>query len=147
MNAQSPLVQAAKSAGGGLAAFTTYMATSSLGDHFTTPEIANCVGLAAGASLNFALQRRAFAANLAACRGGVRGTLLRYWIAEGIIVTSQQSLFVGGLSLLRGIEMTSEKKPKVEDSAVLGIRAASQTLVFGAVSFPLRRYWVFVRKS
>ena len=70
---------------------------------------ANGVGLAAGAALNFVLQRKAFAANLAACHGGVRGTLIRYWTAECIIVSTQQSLFVLGLRLLRGEEPSTPK--------------------------------------
>eukprot|EP00927_Polykrikos_kofoidii_P065688 TRINITY_DN61421_c0_g1_i1.p1 TRINITY_DN61421_c0_g1~~TRINITY_DN61421_c0_g1_i1.p1 ORF type:complete len:286 (-),score=50.40 TRINITY_DN61421_c0_g1_i1:105-857(-) len=89
---------ALRSVGGSLAAFGTFVGTSACADQWTTPERANAIGLAFGAALNFLLQRRAFGANLLAeCKGGPRATVLRYALAEAVIVGSQQGLFVLGV--------------------------------------------------
>lgn len=185
------LGQAARSIGGSLAAFTAFLSVSTCADYWTTPENATALGILSGASLNFTLQRRAFGATLASCRGGAKATLLRYCIADIIIMGLQQGIFTWSLRAVQssdtpargskappspravGSDVPSIGRPSgfvaggAPDDALdgcaaadvpsgdgtaaasrqtlLALRMASQVTVFLAVSFPLRRHWVFAK--
>eukprot|EP00929_Paragymnodinium_shiwhaense_P097378 TRINITY_DN59084_c0_g1_i1.p2 TRINITY_DN59084_c0_g1~~TRINITY_DN59084_c0_g1_i1.p2 ORF type:complete len:197 (+),score=34.01 TRINITY_DN59084_c0_g1_i1:137-727(+) len=153
--------QAARSIGGSLGAFATYLGVSACADLCLDPATANATGIAAGATLNFALQRRAFGATLAACRGGAQATFLRYCLAEAAIIGSQQGLFVCGLRWLGNgsalvpaaaapaVQHAAEPDAQVaspsslDEKSLMALRVASQGIVFVVLSFPIRKYWVF----
>eukprot|EP00435_Cladocopium_sp_Y103_P027069 s1441_g6.t1 len=99
---------------------------------------ANALGLAAAASVNFMMQRRSFAP------GAVLNSSLlkRYVLAEALIVSIQQVFFLTLLEtrpFLAHLGNVSQENPWL----LGGLRMASQAMVFVAVSFPLRKYWVF----
>mmetsp|Transcript_145716 Transcript_145716/g.254255 ORF Transcript_145716/g.254255 Transcript_145716/m.254255 type:complete len:172 (-) Transcript_145716:25-540(-) len=141
------IAQAAKSAGGSFLAFAFYLSVSAGGDLVTAPEFANGLGLVSGAAANFLLQKRAFGATLAACSGGAGATLVRYWLAEFAIVASQQGLFVLGLHALLPTQVAADGSARhlrmTTEESLLYLRVIAQVGAFFAISFPLRKYWVF----
>lgn len=181
-------IEGVKSAGGGLAAFAAYLSVSTCFDTVLPAQYANAIGISAGMALNFTLQRRAFGAILASCRGGTKATLMRYVMAEALIVCSQQSLFVLGLDSLnlqantnlklaldtgsrelpshtgltesvrdqeirRSLKSLAVDLPAASSCPFVGVfditalRIATQSFVFIALSFPIRKRWVFARKA
>ncbi|CAE8613711.1 unnamed protein product [Polarella glacialis] len=135
------LRQASGSALGSAASFCSYLGCCHLVDQWLgDPGRANCAGLAVGASLNFVLQRRAFAPG--ASMG--RAMLGRYLAAEAIILSLQHFLFLSVLPARSQLALRLGSDVAEDDPRLLAaLRAGSQAMVFGAVSFPLRRYWVF----
>ncbi|CAJ1429859.1 unnamed protein product [Effrenium voratum] len=85
--------------------------------------------------MNFVLQRQSFAPG-----AGLHAALVkRYLMAEALIVTIQQGLFVTLLETRPYLACLSS-----EEAWQLGaLRMVSQAGVFFAVSFPLRKNWVF----
>eukprot|EP00747_Dinoflagellata_sp_TGD_P169529 gnl/TRDRNA2_/TRDRNA2_198733_c0_seq1.p2 gnl/TRDRNA2_/TRDRNA2_198733_c0~~gnl/TRDRNA2_/TRDRNA2_198733_c0_seq1.p2 ORF type:complete len:143 (-),score=20.72 gnl/TRDRNA2_/TRDRNA2_198733_c0_seq1:83-511(-) len=130
--------QAAKSVGGSLVAFGSYFATATTADMTMDPQYANGLGLGVAATVNMALQRSAFAPGRAFCQKVVA----RYLAAEGLILAMQQGTFVASLpsrDKVAAVLRVGDDDPRV----LMALRAATQAAVFAAVSFPVRRYWVF----
>mmetsp|Transcript_62756 Transcript_62756/g.127505 ORF Transcript_62756/g.127505 Transcript_62756/m.127505 type:complete len:160 (+) Transcript_62756:50-529(+) len=130
--------QASSSALGSFAAFCSYLGVCHFADALMPASQANALGLAAAASVNFMMQRRSFAP------GAVLNSSLlkRYVLAEALIVSIQQVFFLTLLEtrpFLAHLGHVSQEDPWL----LGGLRMASQAMVFVAVSFPLRKYWVF----
>mmetsp|Transcript_13049 Transcript_13049/g.24673 ORF Transcript_13049/g.24673 Transcript_13049/m.24673 type:complete len:167 (+) Transcript_13049:67-567(+) len=130
--------QVSSSALGSFAAFCSYIGVCHYADDVLDPGRANALGLATAASVNFMLQRFSFAPG-----ADLSGAMLRrYLVAEAIIVSVQQSFFLCLLPVR--LHLASGMGISPEDPRLMAtLRAASQASVFLAVSFPLRKHWVF----
>mmetsp|Transcript_31350 Transcript_31350/g.73124 ORF Transcript_31350/g.73124 Transcript_31350/m.73124 type:complete len:184 (+) Transcript_31350:194-745(+) len=133
--------QAARSAGGSMMAFGSFLATSRMADEVFEPKLANGVGLAIGSAVNLLFQLRVFAPG-----SSMESVLVRYLLAEATILSVQQGVFL----VLFGLrERIADTLAIAENDELLlaGLRIASQASVFAGLSFPLRRYWVFANAA
>mmetsp|Transcript_9101 Transcript_9101/g.21603 ORF Transcript_9101/g.21603 Transcript_9101/m.21603 type:complete len:168 (+) Transcript_9101:59-562(+) len=130
--------QVSTSAIGSFAAFCSYIGVCHYADSLLDPGQANALGLATAASVNFMLQRQSFAPG-----AGFTGSLLkRYLLAEAIIVSVQQGFFMCLLPARLYLASLADVSPE-DPRLMAALRAASQAAIFLAVSFPLRKHWVF----
>eukprot|EP00812_Abedinium_dasypus_P011849 NODE_5392_length_585_cov_280.269811.p2 GENE.NODE_5392_length_585_cov_280.269811~~NODE_5392_length_585_cov_280.269811.p2 ORF type:complete len:143 (-),score=38.60 NODE_5392_length_585_cov_280.269811:139-567(-) len=138
-------MQVVGSAVGSVVSFGAFLGTATAADYVIDPGAANLLGLFVGAAMNMGMQRRVFLPRATLCRAMV----VRYCSAECLILGLQQYLFVQLLPFRDTVSSMMElggRLPKrhEDDGILLGtLRSGSQAVVFAAVSFPLRRYWVF----
>lgn len=89
------------------------------------------------AIVNLLVQRCVFAPGAT-----LRAVLGRFLIAEGLIMAAQQGMFLYLLSL-RARYYPVLAHTERDAHVLLMLRLVTQASVFAAVSFPLRRHWVF----
>ena len=125
------------SIGGGTTSTLTYLTIAYLLDYIINPKISNIIALFLGAVLNFIFQSNVFLT-----KSLTQSHIYKYIIVEmSIILSNQLSVMYGVDNKNKYITYIPEKYQKYYNTIMRIIVSAIVGIV---ISFPLRKYWVFI---
>ena len=126
------------SAGGGMLSTGVFLLAGHILDGFMNPRYANFISLLISASVNFILQSAAFAGE----KESIVHKIGKYAASEAIIISLNQLGVTYLLNRKKKYIRQLPKRSRPHYSTISRVTAAAMVFLF--VSFPLRKFWVFV---
>ena len=127
-----------QSAGGGIFSTSIYLLGGHILDYFMNAKYSNFIALIISAVVNFVMQTRTFVGK----RGVNNNNIEKYFVSEIIIITLSQLGLIYLINHKKDYTRKVPKKIQAYYTTIARIIAASMVFIF--ISFPLRKFWVFI---
>ena len=127
-----------QSAGGGIFSTSIYLLGGYILDYFMNAKYSNFIALLISAVVNFVMQTRTFVGK----RGVNNNSIEKYFVSEIIIITLSQLGLIYLINHKKDYTRKVPKKIQAYYTTIARIIAASMVFIF--ISFPLRKFWVFI---